>query len=136
MQISGLTEAELRFAKASMDEYEAPVAPLPPPDPAFFDAAHVDEPPATRGVDLKNATCPACVMRQEKSITVDRTKDWGKLCPGAQAPMAVVRILEADGVLEPPSEDATPEGKNAANVAHNGGIGGRAGLPTSGRADL
>eukprot|EP00959_Pyramimonas_sp_CCMP1952_P255599 5338880-Pyramimonas_sp.AAC.1 len=44
IQTAGLTQDELVIVKASWDEYETPIAAMPPPQASLFDAAAVDFP--------------------------------------------------------------------------------------------
>ena len=89
--------------KAHMEDYEAPVAPLPPLDSALFDAAAIEGPPHAAGVTLEQATCPACVQkRRKKRVTTQCNKVWGECVQALRPPMPAARILEEDEDMAPP----------------------------------
>ena len=80
VQIAGLTEEELVVVRAEWDNYETPIAPLPPPDSSLFDAAAVNFPQPDPAASPETATCPACVQKREKQpvITTQHTEKWGE----------------------------------------------------------
>ena len=115
VQSAGLSEDELAVVKATWEDLETPLAPLPPPDAALYDATiALDKSSTTTTTSSctpQAATCPACVQKRcKKETDLVHTKVWGE-CTEASSPPPMANIFAEESVAEPPPEDGKPEEK-------------------------
>ena len=110
VQTEGLSAEELTVVKATWDDLETPLAPLPAPEASHYDAAVVTTSADSPGCTLQSATCPACIQRRaHKRVTQAHSQRWGECSFALRPPALAAAILPAEAVQEEPQEDLTPE---------------------------
>ena len=66
VQTAGLHNEEVNAVRALWQDLETPLAPLPPPDAALYDATVAITSTVTPPCTQDTATCPACVQKRYK----------------------------------------------------------------------
>ena len=108
--VEGLTEEEMKVAKATFGESEHPLLPLDPPDGSMHDPTLVVFHRSVDPVSVGSASCPACVLQnQGRPFNVPHTLRWGECSRARPPPQPMQNLLPQVEDAELAAEDDNPE---------------------------